>query len=104
MLELVVNNEPEENVLPSPVPKFKAKPPSGTDYLSGMKSGTEFLCKPFTSNWQLVEFTHAGLKEGCVLLIPTSTLQDPRTWIWVDPPLFCAAFELRAILLEPEDE
>jgi hypothetical protein len=105
MLELVVNNTTEEDQLPIPIPQPKGKGPSNTDWLSGMVSGTEFLCKhKIQSTWMLTEFTHGGLKHGCVLLIPTVTLNDPRTWMWVDPVLFCAAFELRAILEVPEDD
>jgi len=99
MLKLVVNNQDEEPLL-----QTAGKGPRSGDYLSKMKCGTEFLVKhKLQSTWMLSEFTHGGLKEGCVLLCPTVTLNDPRTWMWVDPTLFCNAFELRAILEEPDD-
>lgn len=105
MLNLVVNNIKEEDEqLPIPIPKFKGKQPPGWDWLSPMVSGTEFLCSHKSQqSWLLTNFTHGGKKEGAVLLIPTSTLNNPTTWIWVDPIEFCKVFDLRGILDIPND-
>lgn len=103
-LKLVVNNDKEEERLPQPRLKTKGKGPSGHDYLSPMKCGTEFLVRGNNNYaWLLNEFMHAGKKEGNVLLIPHGKLEQPDQWIWVDPELFCISFELRAILEIPED-
>lgn len=76
----------------------------GTDYLSDMKSGTEFLVRDktgITPRWLVVEWVNGGLHStGNVLLIPTKSANDVRTWIWVDPIEFCKAFEFRGIIEE----
>jgi len=105
MLKLVVNNEIEEEKLPTPVSKTKGKGPTGEDWLSGMLCGTEFLVKPrMMQTWVLHEFMHAGLKEGNVLLIPHGKINIPGEWVWTDPIEFCKVFELRAILEVPKDD
>lgn len=105
MLKLVVDNKTEEEELKQPVPKTAGKGPTDGDYLSSMISGTEFLVRHRTgSTFLLNEFTHGGKKQGAVLLLPTATLQDTRTWIWVDPTIFCQTFEFRGILEIPEEE
>lgn len=80
-------------------------PPEG-DWLSGMTCGTEFLVRPKTQKtWILAKFMHAGLRAGCVLVIPMQgdePVQDDKQWVWVDPEEFCKFWELRAILLIPE--
>jgi hypothetical protein len=104
MLKLVVNNQEEEKQDTQPVLKLAGKGPTSPDWLSPMKSGTEFLVrnKGFSA-WLLNEFTHGGKKEGAVLLIPSQTMQNTTTWIWVDPYEFCKAFELRGVLEVPDD-
>lgn len=103
MLKLVAGKDFEENELEQPTPKTKGKGPPGWDWLSPMKSGTEFLCKmKGQRTWLIFEYTHGGKKEGNVLLLPTMSLQDTRTWFWVDPVEFCRQFELRCILEEPD--
>lgn len=81
--------------------------PPGKDYLSDMKSGTEFLVRDktgITPRWLVVEWIHGGLHStGNVLIIPTKSANDVRTWVWVDPKEFCKAFEYRGIIEEPED-
>ena len=105
MLKLIVNNPEEDIQVIEPKLQTKGKGPTDEDWLSPMKCGTEFLVKPTTMRtWQLAEFTHGGNKEGNVLLIPTLTLNDNRTWMWVDPIEFCKAFSLRAILEVPSDD
>ncbi|SRR6266852_7998393 len=105
MLNLVVNNDKEEEQrLPQPLLKLKGKGPTNWDWLSPMSSGTEFLCAhKQSSTWLLTNFTHGGKKEGCVLLIPTATMNNHTTWIWVDPVEFCKVFDLKTILEEPDD-
>lgn len=80
-------------------------PPEG-DWLSDMVCGTEFLVRPKTQKtWILAKFMHAGLRAGCVLVIPMQgdePVQDDKQWVWVDPIEFCKFWELRAILLIPE--
>lgn len=107
MLELVVNNEIEEEGLPQPVLKPAWRGPKDGDWLSPMKCGTEFLVRSKVGEapkWLLHEFTHGGKIHGNVLICPTPTLNDPRTWKWVDPIEFCKSFELRGILEEPKDD
>jgi hypothetical protein len=81
-------------------------PPEG-DWLSGMVSGTEFLVRPkIQKTWILAKFMHAGARAGCVLVIPMrgdQPIQDDAEWVWVDPVEFCKFWELRAILLIPEN-
>jgi hypothetical protein len=81
--------------------------PPGKDFMSDMKSGTEFLCRDkmgYTPKWLVVEWIFAGLHHtGNVLLIPTKSANDPKTWIWVDPVEFCKAFDFRGIIEEPVD-
>ena len=81
------------------------KPPEG-DWLSGMKSGTEFLVRPkVQKTWLLAKFMHAGTRAGCVLIIPMQgdePIADDKQWVWTDPVEFCHFWELRAILLVPE--
>ena len=105
MLKLVVNNKEEEELAPAPLRiKPAGKGPGGWDWLSPMLSGTEFNCKHKQLNpWLLQNFTHGGKKEGDVLLIPTATMNNHSSWIWVDPVEFCKVFDLRAILSVPDD-
>jgi hypothetical protein len=95
-------NKPSTNVIPF---KMDPKGPDGGDWLSPMKTGTEFLVryKMTTERWLLHEFTHGGKIHGNVLICPTPTLNDPRTWKWADPIEFCKAFELRGILEVPDE-
>lgn len=82
------------------------QPPEG-DWLSGMVCGTEFLVRPkVQKTWILAKFMHAGLRQRCVLVIPMrgdQPIQDDKEWVWVDPIEFCKFWELRTILLVPED-
>lgn len=105
-LELVVNND-------EPVPKTDRKdPPIGGDWLTPLgnhphpPTGVEFLCRDkagrFTPRFVVSEFTFGGKIRGNVLLIPTKTLNDVKTWQWVDPVEFCQIFEFRGIIEEPE--
>lgn len=107
MLNLVVDNDKIEQEAnpPFPIqPKTMGKGPTNWDWLSPMVVGTEFLCShKQQSQWLLTNFTHGGKKEGAVLLIPTSTMNDNRSWIWVDPVEFCKVFEPRGVLDVPED-
>jgi hypothetical protein len=107
MLKLVVNNKEEDEELPQPRLQTDWMGPKDGDWLSPMKSGTEFLVRSKTGElprWLLHEFTHGGKIHGNVLLCPTSTLNDVRTWKWVDPTEFCKSFELRGILEVPEND
>jgi len=104
MLNLVVNNDREDEQLPLPHVKPAGKGPSGWDWLSPMISGTEFLCAhKANQSWLLTWFTHGGKKEGAVLLIPTQTMNNHSSWIWVDPVQFCKVFDLKGILSEPDE-
>ena len=104
MLKLVVNNNKTEEEVEQPRLRLAGKgPPPGWDWLSPMESGTEFNCKHKQMNpWLLQNFTHGGKKEGDVLLIPTATMNNHASWIWVDPVEFCKVFECRAILEIPD--
>ncbi len=107
MLKLVVNNKTEEEELFQPLLKTGGKGPPQGYWLSPMKSGTEFLTRGKTMGqpkWLLNEWTHCGKMKGNVLICPTSSLNNPTTWIWVDPIEFCRVFELRAILEIPKDD
>lgn len=108
MLKLVVNNkEEEETQAEQPQLKLDWKGPKDGDWLSPMKCGTEFLVRAKmgeSPRWLLHEFTHGGKIHGNVLICPTPTLNDPRTWKWVDPAEFCRAFELRGIIEIPEND
>lgn len=103
MLKLIAGTDTEEDQPDQPVLKTNPKGPQDHDWLSPMVSGTEFLCKMKMRSWLIFEYTHGGKKEGNVLLLPTMSLQDTRTWFWVDPIEFCRQFELRCILGVPED-
>lgn len=107
MLNLIVNNDTKQDeVIEQEFPRVKTagKGPTNWDWLSPLTSGTEFLCShKQQSQWLLTNFTHGGKKEGAVLLIPTATMNDHRSWIWVDPAEFCKVFELRGILDTPDD-
>ena len=96
-LELVVNNED----IPA---KPNGKPPINGDWLSDLPSSTEFLCRDKAGRlfprFVVLEYTHGGKLRGNVLLIPTKTLNDVKTWQWVDPIEFCAIFEFRGIIEE----
>lgn len=106
-LELVVDNDP---VIPAK-PGSKPPPPNG-DWLSPLGdppypfSGTEFLCRDkagrFAPRFVVQEYTFGGKIRGNVLLIPTKTLNDPKTWQWVDPIEFCQIFEFRGIIEEQD--
>lgn len=111
-LELVVDNTPqEEDVIPA---KPGRQPPSSGDWLSGLgnpphpPTGVEFLCRDkagrFYPRFVVVEYTFGGKIRGNVLLIPTKTLNDIKTWQWVDPIEFCQIFEFRGIIEEPNNE
>lgn len=103
MLKLVVNNDDEEQPRPALQPDWIG--PDGTDWLSPMKWGTEFKCRWLEGPpWLVREYTHGGKLKGDVLLIPTMTMNDTSTWLWVEPVAFCRAFELRGILKVPEDD
>ena len=102
MLKLVVNNDPEEEGVVIPAKPGEGGPRDG-DWLTPMPSGTEFLVRDKTGHqprWLVNEFTHGGLMRGNVMIIPTKTMQDIRTWFWVDPIEFCKAFEFRGIIEE----
>lgn len=91
-----------------PKPAMK-EPPSGSDWLSAIKSGTEFLTRDkfasLTPRWVVLEWIHGGLHPtGNVLLIPAKSPNDTKTWQWVDPVEFCRMFEFRGIIWEPEEE
>ncbi len=106
MLKLVVNNNKTEEEEEQPQLKPDWRGPIDGDWLSGMKTGTEFLVRDKTGRfprWVVHEFTHAGKLKGNVLICPTATLNDPKTWQWVDPVEFCRAFEFRGIVEVPED-
>lgn len=101
-LELVVDNT--EEVIPT---KPGMKPPKNGDWLSGMKVGTEFLCRDKSGaqfpRYAALDFTFLGLHNtGNVLLSPTQSINDTRTWKWFIPEDFCKAFEFRGIIEEPE--
>lgn len=89
-----------------PKPKGGGNQPPEGDWLSRMKSGTEFLVRPKANKtWILAKFMHAGLRQEQVLVIPMrgdQPIQDDAEWVWVDPVEFCKFWELRAILLIPE--
>lgn len=90
-----------------PIPKPAWKGPVETDWLSPLACGTEFLCRDKTGRnprWLVNEFTHCGKIHGNVLVSPTVTLQDPKTWFWVEPVEFCKQWEFRGIIEEPKNE
>jgi len=99
-LELVIDNT--EDVIPAK-PGSK-EPPHPGDWLSNIPSSTEFLCRDkqgrYYPRFVVLEYTHGGKIHGNVLLIPTKTLQDIKTWQWVDPMEFCGIFEFRGIIEE----
>ena len=88
-------------------PKLKVdwRGPDDKDWLSTLSSGTEFWCKDRTGRtpkWSVQDFTHCGKLKGYVLLAPTVTLQDPRTWFWVEPVSFCKDWDFLGIIEETE--
>lgn len=96
-LELVIDN-PDIPAKPG-----RQEPPSG-DWLSGMESGTEFLCRDKTGHaprWMVFEYIHGGKIQGNVLLIPSKTVNDTKSWMWADPVEFCRSFEYRGVLEDP---
>jgi hypothetical protein len=91
-----------------PKPAMK-EPPEGPDWLSSIKSGTEFLVRDkfgaLTPRFLVLEWIHGGLHPtGNVLLIPAKTPNDTKNWQWVDPIEFCRIYDNRGILWEPEEE
>lgn len=87
-----------------PIPKPAWKGPEEGDWLSPLKPGTEFKCRDKTGRtprWLVNEFTHCGKLKGDVLLSPTVTLQDPKSWFWVEPVEFCKQWENRGVIAEP---
>lgn len=84
-------------------------PPEG-DWLSGMKSGTEFLVSPkmLQTNWVMTKFMQAGLHpNGFVLIIPMQGEEpssDPKEWVWAHPERFCKFWEFMGVLLIPKEE
>jgi len=90
-------------------PKPAMKPPSGPDWLSAIKSGTEFLVRDktgsLTPRFLVLEWIHGGLHPtGNVLLLPAKSPNDNKTWQWVDPIEFCKLFDNRGIIWESEDD
>lgn len=91
-------------------PKTEGKePPTGPDWLSGMKLGSEFLTRDkgglLTPRFLVLEWIMGGLHPtGNVLLIPAKTPNDPKTWQWVAPKEFCQMYEFRGIIKEYTDE
>lgn len=102
-LELVVDNVPEETI---PAKPGRKEPPSG-DWLTDMPIDTWFFVKDRSGRiprWMVLEYIHAGVKAGHVLLVPTSTMNDPKTWMWVYGPDFCKDFEFRSYSNNPETD
>lgn len=90
-----------------PVPKVDFRGPDGIDWLSSMVPGTEFLCRDKTGRtprWLVIDYTHLGKLKGNVWLSPTVTVNDARTWFWVDPVAFCREWEFRGVVEEHTDE
>lgn len=79
------------------------KPPHDGDWLSPMKTGTEFVTQDKTAaiKWLLQEWAHLGWKDGIVLIAPALEQNNPNNWRWVDPVEFCKAFALKGITEEP---
>jgi hypothetical protein len=99
--------EEEDNVIPfkKPMLRLAPKQPEDGDWLSPLKAGTEFKCRDKTGRtprWLVNEFTHCGKLKGDVLLSPTVTLNDPKSWFWVEPTEFCKQWEFRGVIEEPE--
>lgn len=85
------------------------EPPTGPEWLSSIKTGSEFLTRDIfgslTPRFLVLEWIHGGLHQtGNVLLIPSKTPNDTKTWQWVDPVEFCKVFEYRGTLYVPTDE
>lgn len=101
-LELVVSND--EEIIPAK--PGRQEPPGPSDWLSGLSSGTEFLCRDkagrYYPRFVVLEYTHGGKIQGNVLLIPTKTMNDVKSWQWCDPLEFCNVFEFRGIIGEAE--
>lgn len=110
IMEKQMPEDPEkDNVIPFKKPMLKLAPkgPEEGDWLSPLKSGTEFKCRDKTGRqprWLVNEFTHCGKLKGDVLLTPTVTLNDPKSWFWVEPVEFCKQWEFRGIIEEPSNE
>lgn len=99
-LELVINNE--EEVIPAK--PGRKEPPSG-DWLTAMAQDTWFFVRDKSGRlpkWMVLEYIHGGVKAGHVLLVPTNTLSDPKTWHWVYGPDFCRDFEFRSYSNNPD--
>lgn len=107
-LYIVKSDEPEAYTdLTLPIPKPKMKEPPEGDWLSPLTSGTEFKCRDKTGrtpSWLVMEYTHMGKLKGDVLLCPTVSLNDARSWFWVEPVRFCQAWEFRGVIEEPNPE
>lgn len=82
--------------------------PPDVDWLSPMKTGSEFLVRPKQQKtWILAKFMQAGCKEGNVLVIPMKgeeVTAPEAEWLWVDPVEFCRFWEFRGYVLVPIDD
>src|SRR6266566_2409937 len=90
-----------------PKPSMK-EPPFGSDWLSTLKSGAEFLVRDksagLTPRFLVLEWIHGGLHPTWnVLLIPAKSPNDTKSWQWVDPVEFSRVFEYRGTLWEPQE-
>ncbi len=101
----VVNSLGEEEVAPKPLLSVVTggKSPPGSNWLSGLKKGSVFLCrplahkdKPFLEEYHIV---YQGEK-SCKLY----TNLNQEGWFWVDPISFCGLMEKVEVLMEGTDE
>jgi len=101
-IELVVDNtEPQLK----PDGGGPTQPPV-KDWLSSMKSGTDFRVRDktgrFLPSFLREEYTHGGKLYGNVLLIPVKSMNDPKTWSLVEPVEYCKIFECTDVTSDPE--
>jgi hypothetical protein len=105
-LKLVVSNEDEPSTdLTLAIPKPSMKEPPEGDWLSPLECGTEFKCRNKTGRsppWLVLEYTHMGKLKGDVLLCPTVSINNPTSWFWVEPVMFCREWEFRGVISQPE--
>ncbi len=112
-LKLVVDNDNKDVgrldiVDKSSHPRLKPKwrDPDDGDWLSPLASipGTQFKARDKVQGrrWQVIEFTCLGKMLGDVYLSPAPMMDDPKTWFWVDPVVFCKEWEFRGVTEIPE--
>lgn len=104
-----ITPDPEENKEETPlIPQLYAvtggKLPPGFNWLSGLKPGTSFLCRPFPKQGEpkrpFMEEYHVIAQFQHATKILTNLNED--IWLVVDPIGFCGIMELVEVILEGE--